>query len=76
MLFTSIEFFVFLPKVFAVYQSIADHYSCQILNHTYDSISYNTLNFYNASHLNRRGAELFSTKLAHDLKELLNTIEQ
>lgn len=62
--------------MFALYQSFADRYGCQILNYTYDSISYDTLNFYNASHLNRRGAELFSTKLAHDLKELLNTIEQ
>ena len=65
-----------MPKVFAIYQSLADRYGCQILNYTYDSISHDTLNFYNASHLNRRGAELFSTKLAHDLKELLNTIEQ
>jgi hypothetical protein len=62
--------------MFALYQSFADRYGCQILNYTYDNISYDTLNFYNASHLNRRGAELFSTKLAHDLKELLNTIEQ
>lgn len=65
-----------VDTMFALYQSFADRYGCQILNYTYDSISYDTLNFYNTSHLNRRGAELFSTKLAHDLKELLNTIEQ
>lgn len=58
-------------SMFALYQSFADHYGCDILNYTYDSISYDTLNFYNASHLNRRGAEQFSIKLAHDLKELL-----
>lgn len=58
-------------SMFALYQSFADKYNYPILNYTYDSISYDTLNFYNASHLNRRGAELFSTKLAHDLKELL-----
>ena len=57
--------------MFAIYQSFADRYGCQILNYTYDSICYDTLNFYNASHLNRRGAELFSTKLAHDLKEII-----
>ena len=57
--------------MFACYQSFAEKYGCKILNYTFDSISYDTLNFYNASHMNRRGAELFSTKLAQDLKELL-----
>ena len=57
--------------MFALYHSFADRYGCQILNYTYDSLSYDTLNFYNASHLNRRGAEQFSLKLAHDLKNLL-----
>lgn len=62
-------------SMFALYQSFADRYGCDILNYTYDSISYDTLNFYNASHLNRRGAELFSTKLAKDLSELLSLTE-
>lgn len=62
-------------SMFALYQSFADHYGCDILNYTYDSISYDTLNFYNASHLNRRGAEQFSTKLAKDLKELISQSE-
>ena len=60
-----------VDSMFALYQSFADRYGCDILNYTYDSISFDTLNFYNASHLNRRGAELFSTKLAHDLKNIL-----
>lgn len=64
-----------VDTMFALYQSFADKYGYQILNYTYDSISYDTLNFYNASHLNRRGAELFSTKLAKDLSELLSLTE-
>lgn len=60
-----------VDSMFALYQSFADRYNCEILNYTYDSICYDTLNFYNASHLNYHGAEQFSTKLAHDLKELL-----
>lgn len=60
-----------VDSMFALYQHFADRYDCDILNYTYDSISYDTLNFYNASHMNRRGAEQFSIKLAHDLKELL-----
>ena len=61
-----------IDSMFALYQSFADKYGYLILNYTYDNISYDTLNFYNASHLNRRGAELFSTKLAKDLKELIS----
>lgn len=64
-----------VDSMFALYQSFADRYGCDILNYIYDSISYDTLNFYNASHMNRRGAELFSTKLAKDLSELLSLTE-
>lgn len=64
-----------IDTMFAFYQSFADKYGYQILNYTYDSISYDTLNFYNASHLNRRGAEQFSIKLAKDLKELISQSE-
>lgn len=60
-----------VDSMFAFYQHFADRYGCDILNYIYDSISYDTLNFYNASHMNRRGAEQFSIKLANDLKELL-----
>lgn len=60
-----------VDSMFALYQYFADRYGCDILNYIYDSISYDTLNFYNASHMNRRGAEQFSIKLANDLKELL-----
>ena len=58
-------------SMFALYQGFADKYGYPILNYTYDSVSYDTLNFYNASHLNRRGAEQFSLKLAQDLKTML-----
>lgn len=64
-----------VDSMFALYQSFADRYGCDILNYIYDSISYDTLNFYNASHMNRQGAELFSTKLAKDLSELLSLTE-
>lgn len=59
-----------VDSMFAFYQSFADRYGCDILDYTYDSISYDTLNFYNASHLNRHGAEQFSTKLAKDIAAL------
>ena len=56
-------------EMFDYYQSFADKYGFQVLNYTYDSICYDTANFYNATHLNRNGAELFSRKLAIDLKQ-------
>lgn len=60
-----------VQEMFDLYQSFANQYGCDILNYTYDSICFDTLNFYNASHLNCRGAEQFSIKLANDLKALL-----
>lgn len=57
--------------MFDTYQAYAEKYDCPVLNYTYDSLSYDTNYFYNATHLNRKGAELFSTKLALDLKELV-----
>lgn len=61
-------------SMFALYQSFADKYNYPILNYTHDSICYDTQNFYNASHLNRHGAKLFSSKLAKDLIKLLDTL--
>lgn len=58
--------------MFDTYQAYAEKYDCPVLNYTFDSLSYDTDYFYNATHLNKKGAELFSTKLALDLKELVN----
>lgn len=59
--------------MFDTYQAYAEKYGCPALNYTYDSLSYDTNYFYNATHLNKKGAKLFSTKLALDLKELVQT---
>lgn len=61
-------------EMFDYYQSFADKYQFDILNYTYDSVCYDTNYFYNATHLNKAGAELFSAKLAVDLKVLLKKI--
>lgn len=60
-----------VQAMFDIYQAYADKYHYPILDYTYDSLSYDTDFFYNATHLNRDGAELFTVKLAEDLKELL-----
>jgi hypothetical protein len=56
--------------MFLMYDSIAKKYDIPILNYTYDPISYDTTYFYNAMHLNKTGAEFFTTKLAHDIDSL------
>lgn len=58
-------------EMFDYYQSYADKYGFPLLNYTYDSLSYDTAYFYNATHLNKKGAILFSEKLAYDLNEIL-----
>lgn len=60
-----------VQSMFDFYQIYADKYGFPFLNYTYDSLCYDTNYFYNATHLNRKGAELFSRKLAVDLKGVL-----
>jgi hypothetical protein len=56
--------------MFLMFDSIAKKYDIPILNYTYDSLSYDTVYFWNAMHLNKTGAEFFSVKLAHDIDSL------
>ena len=55
---------------YSMISAIAEPFDVPILDYTYDSLSYDTTYFYNASHLNREGAALFTQKLAHDLDSL------
>ncbi len=59
-----------LEESFAIFDSIANEFDVPILDYTYSYLSYDTTYFYNASHLNKQGAELFSTMLANDLDSL------
>jgi hypothetical protein len=66
-------------KVMQIYRSFSEKYNIPFLDYTHDSICYDTTYFYNATHLNKKGAELFSLKLANDIKNkssisLLNRI--
>jgi hypothetical protein len=53
-----------------VFKKIEKDNKIPFLDYSKDSISYNKNNFYNSTHLNKKGAELFSNKLAEDLKTL------
>ena len=55
----------------SIYTSIADRYHVPILNYYYSPIGLDSTNFCNPSHLNKKGAELFTTELCGDLKDIL-----
>lgn len=57
-------------EMFAMYDSIAEKFDIPILDYNDIPMCYDTTYFYNATHLNRIGAELFTTKLAHDIDSL------
>ena len=57
-------------EMLKLFRSIAKRNGVPFLDYTEDPICYDTLNFYNAMHLNAHGADLFTLKLAHDLDSL------
>lgn len=57
-------------NIIKYYKNIAEKHHLVFLDYSTDSISYSKNNFYNASHLNKRGEELFTSKLVIDLKKL------
>ena len=59
-----------IEGIYQMYDSIARKYNVPIFDYTYDPISYDTTYFYNAMHLNKKGAELFSAKLARDIDSI------
>jgi hypothetical protein len=59
-------------SIMTMYDDLSTKYNIPFLNYSTDSISSSKKYFYNSSHLNKKGSELFSRKLGHDLKELLN----
>ncbi len=56
--------------MYSLYKNLADKYNFLLLDYTNDSISYDKSNFYNATHMNQKGAEIFSKKLANDIKAM------
>lgn len=59
-----------LEEMYMLYDSIAELYNIQVLNYHTIEFKGDTTYFYNATHLNRIGAELFTTQLAHDIDSL------
>jgi len=59
-------------EIMNIWKSFADKHNLLYLDYTSDSICYNRDYFYNATHLNKTGSELFSAKLAGDIKAYYN----
>ncbi|MBQ6237762.1 MAG: hypothetical protein IJK07_06055 [Bacteroidales bacterium] len=56
--------------MWTMYRNIANKYKIPILDYTRDSICFDTNYFYGALHLNRKGSELFTQRLAYELESL------
>lgn len=56
-------------EIIAMLEDIAAKHEVPLLNYTTDSMCMNKDLFYNSTHMNHIGAEIFSQKLAHDLKQ-------
>lgn len=57
-------------EYFNIYKNYANKYNLNYIDYSNDLICFKKKYFYNYLHLNKTGAELFSKKLAHDLKIL------
>lgn len=53
-----------------MFEEIAQKNDIPLLDYTFDELSYDTTYFYNTMHLNKKGADLFSKKVAHDIDSL------
>ncbi|MDR0811171.1 MAG: hypothetical protein LBN23_02700 [Paludibacter sp.] len=54
------------------YRLLSAKYGFPFLDYSRDSICYNTAYFYNALHLNQKGTDLFTEKLARDIEKIMN----
>ena len=54
----------------SVFGTIASRYQVPVLNYYTSRICMDTANFYNYTHLNKRGSELFTMELCHDLDSI------
>ncbi|SEA73167.1 hypothetical protein SAMN05216462_2378 [Xylanibacter ruminicola] len=59
-----------IGRMYQIYGEIAADYNIPILDYTHESICNDTLYFYNAAHLNKRGADIFTLQLSNDIKRM------
>lgn len=59
-----------IDEMYAAYQGLADKYNIPIIDFNDSEICSDTTFFYNDTHMNRKGAEWFTTQLAYQLDSL------
>jgi hypothetical protein len=52
------------------YKNLAAKYDADFMDFSEDSISFSKSNFYNVTHLNKKGSELFTLKLTRQMKKM------
>ena len=57
------------PEIMGVFADFGKKYDIPYFDYSNDTMSFNKYYFYNSTHMNIRGAELFSKKLVMDLKK-------
>ncbi len=62
-----------IDECYQFFQSLADKYDIPIMDYTYSPLCNDTAYFYNATHLNKLGAESFSLQFALDLDNVLRS---
>lgn len=68
------EFIQNYDSIMTMYNLLSMKYKIPFLNYSADTMSFSKKYFYNSTHLNKEGAELFSRKLGHDLEKVLATV--
>jgi len=59
-------------SIMDIYRQLGSRHKIPFLDYSGDSICLSKKYFYNSSHLNKMGSVLFSRRLGHDLKPLIN----
>lgn len=62
-------------EIMALYKKLATKYDIPFIDYSSDPMCFNREYFYNAEHLNLKGTNLFSKKLASDLKKYIKVKE-
>jgi len=68
--YKSTDFYKNLNEIIDIYHFYSKKYDIPFLNYSKDPICYDINYFTNATHLNLKGSELFSIKLAYDIDSL------
>lgn len=63
--------FTGIPVTDSIFAAIAGKYQVPVLDYYYSPIGLDSTNFYNPSHLNKKGSDLFTARLCEDLRAIV-----